>query len=137
MLVIDIDDFKPINDEEGHQQGDAVLRRVAEIVKDTTRAIDITARYGGDELALVLLETDAAGALTLAERLRSRISAARIPARGGGETHVTVSIGAATLPDCALDAGELIEAADQALLRAKRTGKDQVASAPALNGSAA
>lgn len=126
VLIVDIDNFKAINDEMGHLQGDAVLERIAEIVREATRSIDLGARYGGDELALVLLETDAGGAMALAERLRSEIHDAKMPLREGGEMSVTVSIGAATAssPDQGVKA--LIEAADQALLDAKRAGKDRV-----------
>jgi len=129
-LIVDVDDFKEINDERGHPQGDAVLHAVAEAVRDNTRAIDTAARYGGDELALVLPETGAEGALAVAERLRTSVSAARIPLRAGGTMGVTVSVGAATLPDCATEGEDLIEAADQALLRAKKEGKNRTVSAP-------
>ena len=110
----------------GHLQGDAVLEEIAQVVRHTTRAIDVGARYGGDELALVLLETDAPGALVLAERLRSNISDAAVSTRDGDTMNVTVSIGAATATEAEEDGEALIEAADQALLRAKRAGKDQV-----------
>ncbi|MDP9188351.1 MAG: GGDEF domain-containing protein [Actinomycetota bacterium] len=126
VLIVDIDDFKSINDELGHPQGDVVLEQIAEIVRSTTRSIDVGARYGGDELALVLLETGAEGALVLAERLRANIHNAEIPLRHGGTMAVTVSIGAATTTDADEDVETLIEAADQALLAAKRAGKDQV-----------
>lgn len=126
VLILDIDNFKAINDEMGHLQGDEVLERIAEIVRDTTRSIDLGARYGGDELALVLLETDADGALVLGERLRSKVHDAEIPLRDGGQMGVTVSIGIATASDPEVSVESLIEAADQALLVAKRAGKDQV-----------
>ncbi len=129
VLIIDIDNFKSINDEMGHLQGDEVLRTIAEIVRRTTRTIDVGARYGGDELALVLVETDADGAMILAERLRDRIHDAEVPRRGGGSMSVTVSVGAATRTDDLDEMDELIEAADQALLEAKRSGKDRVRAA--------
>lgn len=129
-LIVDIDDFKQINDERGHQQGDTVLQTIAEIVRRSTRLIDITARYGGDELAIVLLETDADGAMVLAQRLRERIAHTEIPLRDGQTIKVTVSIGAATIPDSAPEVDDLIEAADQALLKGKRSGKNRVAEAP-------
>jgi diguanylate cyclase (GGDEF)-like protein len=129
VLIIDIDNFKSINDEMGHLQGDQVLRTIAEIVLSTTRTIDVGARYGGDELALVLLETDAEGAMILAERLRERIHDAEVPRRGGGSMSVTVSIGAATRTDDLDEMNDLIEAADLALLEAKRSGKDRVRAA--------
>jgi diguanylate cyclase (GGDEF)-like protein len=131
MLVIDIDNFKEINDTMGHPQGDAVLQVIAETVRETTRSIDLGARYGGDELALVLLETGPEGALTLAERLRERIASRRVPRTSGeGTMQVTVSVGVATLPYAARDSAGLLEAADQALLRGKRHGKNQTRVAP-------
>lgn len=129
ILILDIDNFKSINDDMGHLQGDAVLRTISEIVLKTTRTIDVAARYGGDELALVLLETDAEEAMILAERLRDRIHDAEVPMRGGGSMSVTVSIGAATRTDDLDEMEDLIEAADQALLKAKRAGKDKVRAA--------
>jgi diguanylate cyclase (GGDEF)-like protein len=130
MVIIDIDDFKQINDRLGHLQGDAVLESIADTVRETTRLIDIGARYGGDELALVLLETGADGALIVADRLRERVDKTEIPLRDGGTMKVTVSVGVATLPDNAQEVDDLIEAADQALLQAKRSGKDQTRAAP-------
>ncbi|CAN5540909.1 hypothetical protein BH20ACT15_BH20ACT15_13310 [soil metagenome] len=131
FLILDIDNFKSINDEMGHPQGDEVLRKIAEIVLKTTRTIDVGARYGGDELALVLLETDPEGAMILAERMRDRIHDAEVPRSGGGSMSVTVSVGAATTTEELYDLDALIEAADQALLEAKRTGKNRVRAAGA------
>jgi diguanylate cyclase (GGDEF)-like protein len=131
MLVIDIDNFKQINDTMGHPQGDAVLQAIAETVRETTRSIDLGARYGGDELALVLLETGPEGALILAERLRERIASRQVPRTSGeGTMQVTVSVGVATLPYAATDSAGLLEAADQALLSGKRQGKNQTRVAP-------
>ena len=131
MLILDIDNFKSINDDMGHLQGDAVLETISKVMRRTTRAIDDGARYGGDELALILLETDEEGAMVLAERLRSRIASANVPTRDGDSMKVTVSIGASTATDAVQDVNGLVEAADQALLRAKRAGKDQVRTSPA------
>jgi diguanylate cyclase (GGDEF)-like protein len=128
LLILDADDFKRINDEHGHQVGDAVLETIADVIRSTTRTIDITARYGGDELAVVLLETGSHGAAILADRLRENVRAAKI--RGLERGSVTVSVGVATLPDSASDTRTLIGAADQALLVAKRAGKDETRSAP-------
>ena len=128
LLIVDADNFKQINDEYGHQAGDSVLETLADVIRATTRTIDITARYGGDELALVLLETGSHGAAILADRLRENVRAAKI--RGLERGLVTVSVGVATLPDSAGDVRGLIDAADQALLLAKRAGKDQTRSAP-------
>ena len=78
LLIVDADDFKQINDQHGHLVGDEVLETIADVVRSTTRTIDITARYGGDELALVLLETGAQGATILADRLRENVRTAKI-----------------------------------------------------------
>jgi diguanylate cyclase (GGDEF)-like protein len=128
LLIVDADDFKQINDKHGHQVGDTVLVTIADVCRSTTRTIDIAARYGGDELALVLLETGSHGAAILADRLRENVRAAKI--RGLERGSVTVSVGVATLPDSASDTRGLIGAADQALLVAKRAGKDETRSAP-------
>ncbi len=128
LLIVDADNFKQINDEHGHVIGDAVLETIADVLRSTTRTIDITARYGGDEMALVLLETGAQGATILADRLRENVRTAKI--RGLERGTVTISVGVATLPDCAGDTRALVDAADQALLVAKRAGKDQTRSAP-------
>ena len=128
LLIVDADDFKRINDEYGHPTGDAVLEMIADVARSTTRSIDILARYGGDEMALMLLETGPEGAAILADRLRDNVREANV--KGLGRGAVTISVGAATLPDCAGDVNSLVDVADQALLVAKRAGKDQTRSAP-------
>jgi diguanylate cyclase (GGDEF)-like protein len=132
MLMLDLDDFKEINDTYGHQQGDMVLREVAHVLRDTSREIDEPARYGGEELAVALPQTDLDGAFNLAERVRERVEALKIPRLdGGGVLKVTASLGVAALPDCAGDKQELIAAADAALYDAKHAGKNRTARAPA------
>jgi diguanylate cyclase (GGDEF)-like protein len=131
LLIFDVDDFKAINDREGHPQGDAVLRTVADVVRAKTRSIDYAARYGGDEIALVLIETDVEGAVILAERLRTGVREAAVPTRNGKPMRVTISVGVATLPVSAVEVEALVAAADDALLRAKRAGKNQIRTAPA------
>jgi diguanylate cyclase (GGDEF)-like protein len=132
MLMLDLDDFKEINDTYGHQQGDMVLREVAHVLRDTSREIDEPARYGGEELALALPQTDLEGAFNLAERVRERVEALEIPRLdGGGVLKVTASLGVAALPDCADDKQELIAAADAALYEAKHAGKNRTERAPA------
>jgi diguanylate cyclase (GGDEF)-like protein len=128
LLIIDADNFKRINDEHGHLVGDRVLETTAEVLRSTVRTIDISARYGGDEMAVVLLETGAPGATILADRLRENVRTAKI--RGLERGAVTISVGVATLPDSAGETQALVDAADQALLVAKRAGKDQTRSAP-------
>jgi diguanylate cyclase (GGDEF)-like protein len=132
LVILDIDDFKKINDRQGHLQGDLVLEAVADVVRDATRTIDVAARYGGDELALILVETGREGAAILAERLRERMGDTEIPLREGeGTMGVTLSVGVATIPDSAHSLDSLVDAADRALLRAKRAGKNQIRTAPA------
>lgn len=123
LLIVDADDFKGINDEHGHLVGDVVLETIADVVRSTVRAIDVSARYGGDELAVLLIETGADGARIVADRLREGVR--RAPIEGLGRGRVTITVGLATLPECARDAESLIAAADQALLAAKREGKDR------------
>jgi diguanylate cyclase (GGDEF)-like protein len=136
LVIFDVDDFKAINDREGHPQGDAVLQTVADVLREKTRSIDLAARFGGDEMALILLETDFEGAVVLAERLRSGVREAEVPTRDGQTMRVTISVGVATLPDSAVDVEALVDAADTALLRAKRAGKNQIRTAPARKGPA-
>ena len=133
LIILDVDDFKEINDREGHLQGDAVLEKVTDVVSDVTRTIDVAARFGGDELALILIETGREGAAILGERLGDEMRATRIPMRDGRSMRVTVSVGAATIPDSAHDVESLVDAADRALLRAKRAGKNQIRAAPATH----
>lgn len=136
LIILDVDDFKKINDREGHLQGDLVLEAVGEVVREATRAIDVAARYGGDELAIILVETDREGALTVGERLGDRMRETQVPLRDGGSMGVTISLGVATIPDSADDLESLVDAADRALLRAKRAGKNQLRAAPAARSGA-
>jgi diguanylate cyclase (GGDEF)-like protein len=135
LIILDVDDFKRINDRLGHLQGDLVLETVADLVKDATRDIDVAARYGGDELALILVETGTEGATILAERLRERVRDTEVPLRDGGTMGVTISVGVATIPDSADDLESLVDGSDRALLRAKRSGKNQIRTAPASRRS--
>ena len=129
--MLDLDDFKQINDTYGHQQGDVVLREVARVLEDTSREIDEPARYGGEELAVALPQTDLDGAYNLAERVREGIEALEIPRLDGrGMLKVTASLGVAALPDCAGSEQELIAAADAALYEAKHAGKNRTERAP-------
>jgi diguanylate cyclase (GGDEF)-like protein len=132
LVMLDIDDFKAVNDNYGHQQGDVVLREVAKILRASSREIDEPARYGGEELAVVLPGTDLEGAHNLAERVREGIAALRLPILGDDDAeplHVTASFGAAALSASAADVRALIAAADEALYEAKRAGKNRTVSA--------
>ena len=127
VVMLDIDDFKQVNDSFGHPQGDVVLIEVARVLRDLSRDIDEPARYGGEELGVILPQTDLAGAELLAERMRAAIEALRIKRADGGEPlRVTASFGVASLPACAQDREALIAEADAALYRAKRAGKNRV-----------
>jgi diguanylate cyclase (GGDEF)-like protein len=124
--MLDLDDFKSVNDTYGHQQGDQVLRSVADLMRAYSREIDSPARYGGEELAVVLPQTDLEGAYRLAERLRTGIAELRIPlVAAGGHMGVTASLGVASLPLNAQDPERLIAGADAALYEAKRSGKNK------------
>jgi diguanylate cyclase (GGDEF)-like protein len=127
LAMLDIDDFKRVNDTYGHQQGDLVLLEVARCLRSLSRDIDEPARYGGEELAVILPQTDLSGAELLAERMRSTIADLRIKRLDGqGTLTVTASFGVAALPQSATDKEGLIAAADAALYRAKRGGKNRV-----------
>jgi diguanylate cyclase (GGDEF)-like protein len=126
LVMLDIDDFKMVNDTHGHQQGDIVLREVARVLRASSREIDEPARYGGEELAVALPQTDLEGTYQLAERVRTAVESLAIPRLdGGGILRVTASFGAAALPESADDKETLIAAADAALYRAKSAGKNR------------
>ncbi|MDX6684246.1 MAG: hypothetical protein QOF86_374 [Baekduia sp.] len=132
LVMLDIDDFKAVNDTYGHQQGDLVLREVAKVLRASSREIDEPARYGGEELAVVLPGTDLLGAYNLAERVRQGIEALQLPIVGDESAEpltITASFGAAALPASAEDVRTLVAAADEALYQAKRAGKNRTISA--------
>jgi diguanylate cyclase (GGDEF)-like protein len=127
LVMLDIDDFKRINDTFGHQQGDLVLIEVARVLRNLSRDIDEPARYGGEEMAVVLPQTDVGGAELLAERMRAAVEELAIDRLDGkGPLTVTASFGVASLPQSARDKASLIAEADAALYRAKRAGKNRV-----------
>jgi diguanylate cyclase (GGDEF)-like protein/PAS domain S-box-containing protein len=138
LVLADVDSFKLFNDRYGHPAGDACLQRVAEVLaRSARRSSDVAARYGGEELAMVLPCTDFAGAEKVAEDLRAAIQALGIPHEGNAAHGVvTVSIGVATAhPPGAADMGspaDLVAAADRMLYEAKRAGRNRVACATSL-----
>ncbi len=136
LLMLDVDDFKQVNDTYGHLQGDEVLRMIGRVLREESRNIDEPARYGGEEFVVGLPETGPRGAKEVADRIRSRIEAARVPmVDGSGELAVTASVGVASMPAAASDVESLIAAADGALYAAKRAGKNRVEVSPGDNGA--
>lgn len=133
LVMVDIDHFKSINDHHGHPAGDAVLRTVAKLLSKALREGDVAARYGGEEFALILPNTDAAGALVVAERVRAQLAKRRMKV-GNKQLGVTASFGVATVEGdaCRGAAPTLISAADRALYEAKRSGRDRVVPAPPI-----
>jgi len=125
FLMVDVDNFKQFNDTYGHLVGDVILRRVAGIIRETLRQIDFIGRYGGEELSIILVETDKQQAAFAAQRIRRAIESSRVKAYDE-ELSVTVSIGVSGFPADSLSMGALVERADQALYRAKTSGKNQV-----------
>ena len=125
FLMLDIDDFKKCNDTYGHLVGDVVLKEIAHIAKAGTREIDLAARYGGEEFSIILPETDRAGAMLVAERMRKRIEENIFKAYDE-KLKMTVSIGLAVYPDDSREISDLIERADKALYAAKSSGKNIV-----------
>lgn len=129
VLMLDIDDFKSVNDRFGHPVGDAILQRIVEEIRSEVRGdMDLVARYGGEEFVVILPETPTTEAVEVAERIRSRIDERLFrPPDTQDVLRVTVSIGLATFPGDAHTNKELIDKADAALYRAKRSGKNAVA----------
>ena len=125
--MMDLDDFKTINDRHGHLVGDAVLRHVAQVLTGSVRREDVAARYGGEEFAIYLPDRTSAQAKPIAERIRRAVEGARIEPEGGGPAAtVTLSVGVASFPEDGEDHHLILEKADLALYEAKRAGKDQV-----------
>ena len=125
LLLCDVDHFKKVNDNYGHPIGDEVLRRVARVLQEVPRKIDIPARYGGEEFAVLLDNVDLAQARQVAERIRVEIAKVVVDT-DKGPLSVTESIGVATFPDDGRDRALLIERADLALYHAKHTGRNRV-----------
>jgi diguanylate cyclase (GGDEF)-like protein len=122
-IMLDLDHFKRINDNFGHQIGDEALAAVGEVLRSGTRASDFVARYGGEEFLILLQDTDIEIGVALAEKLRGSLRQMQVPGLAG---RVTASFGVAAFPEHADDSGGLIRAADLALYVAKKAGRDQV-----------
>jgi diguanylate cyclase (GGDEF)-like protein/putative nucleotidyltransferase with HDIG domain len=125
LMMVDLDDFKSVNNAHGHQIGDAMLVAVAAALRENVRASDRAARYGGDEFAVILPDTEIEEGLVIAERVRAAIASTRLTA-SGMTIHIDASVGVASLPLHAETRQTLIGAADQAAYAAKQTGKSRV-----------
>ena len=127
VLMIDVDDFKGINDTYGHDTGNAVLKHVARTLAECVRASDVlgtVARYGGDEFEVILVGADRKGTLRVAERMVDALGSAKL-AYGGGKLRLSISVGGASFPEDAKSAHDLQLRADEALYKSKRAGKNR------------
>jgi two-component system, cell cycle response regulator len=129
LVLVDVDRFKDLNDTEGHQAGDELLRRLGRLLLEDSRDFDTAARYGGDEFALVLPGSSVDDALQVAERIRRRLG------ESDGSVPATLSIGVASFPLHATDSSSLVQAADEALYESKRGGRDRVTASSRRGGS--
>ncbi len=125
LLLLDIDNFKTVNDTHGHEAGDEAIRRLANALQAGTRGMDLAARIGGEEFAVIVTETYLDGGADVAERLRRAIANTEIPVVG----NITASFGVAEFPLCAQTGHDLIASADAAMYEAKRQGRDRIARA--------
>ena len=127
LLMLDIDHFKQINDQHGHLTGDKILSTMGNILKEQIRKSDLSARYGGEEIVILLPNTKEKEAVSLAERLRQFIETYNFSELQDNVLHCTVSIGVASLvEDDNLEAKELLQRADIGLYQAKQTGRNKV-----------
>lgn len=126
LVLLDLDHFKKVNDTHGHAAGDDVLRQASRALQGVCRDVDLAARLGGEELALLLPETDGRGARVVAERVREQVAAAPHTSPDGATFRVTASLGVATLGPGAATGTALLQRADEALYRAKDGGRNRV-----------
>jgi len=128
ILMLDMDDFKDVNDTYGHPCGDAVLKGVADCMHGIMRRGDLATRIGGDEFAIILTETGRDGAITVAEKIRNELRNKTFESTDGKQFHITTSIGVVTYPGDAQSISDLMAGVDLGLYRAKELGKDGVGS---------
>jgi len=126
MMMLDIDYFKRINDTHGHAMGDAVLQRLGSTMKNSLREIDVIARLGGEEFAILLPQTTLDQASELAQRLRTRIAEESIPSAQGTAIEFTVSIGLDAWQETDANLDALLKRCDQAMYQAKNSGRNRV-----------
>ena len=120
LILIDLDNFKRVNDQHGHQEGDRALILVSHLMQTLTRGVDMVARYGGEEFAVILSRAGTDEAAIVAERLRRDIT------KESGDLRITASLGVATCPDDAINAADLLGCADEAIYQSKQHGKNRV-----------
>lgn len=125
-VIIDVDDFKQINDSYGHLSGDMVLKHLADCLVKSLRASDVIGRYGGEEFLIIMPETSKDNAFLVVDRLRSAIAAEEMQVLHGESVRITVSIGGAAFPEDGISSEDLLVKADERLYRAKREGKNRV-----------
>lgn len=126
LVLLDLDDFKQVNDVHGHPTGDRLLAEVGRVLRGAVRSTDTVTRWGGEEFAVVLPHTDLQGAAVAAESVRVAISRIRVPLPDGKGLRVTASLGVASSPSCSRDPDGLYAVADEALYDAKQAGKNRV-----------
>ena len=126
FILLDVDNFKQINDTYGHAAGDEAIKQLATLVKDSIREVDKAARYGGDEIAVILPETEGTKALAMAEHIRMGVSSQHILLPGGEMKSLEISLGLAEYPGGKDTPKDLMSAADEALNEAKRMGRNTV-----------
>ena len=131
LLMLDLDNFKSLNDSFGHDTGDEAIRRIGKVLREGTRGIDLAARIGGEEFAVLLVETNKHGGYEVAERLRNAIKQIDIPQAG----QITASFGVAECPTDAQTAADILKVADVALYEAKRSGRDRVVNSGPLRSN--
>lgn len=127
LLFLDIDDFKSVNDTRGHLVGSATLRHAGHLLNTCIRGVDTAFRYGGDEFAVLLVETGPDGARTVGQRVVEAFRASPFEPGRGAAVHVTVSVGYASFPDHGISPTALLQAADASMYRAKKAGKNRLA----------
>ena len=133
LLMLDIDNFKRLNDTFGHNIGDEAIRRIGRVLREGTRGIDLAARIGGEEFAILLVETELGKGLEVAERLRVAIRNMKIPTAG----EITASFGVAECPSCAQTSLDILKAADALLYQAKGSGRDRVVGPESVESNSA
>ncbi len=128
LILIDIDFFKKFNDKYGHQSGDAVLKQVALMIKSCVRSTDISCRYGGEEMSVILTNTNKEEAIITANKICETVRNTEVTLATGDKANVTISVGVASAPQNGLDAQKLIEYCDKCLYKAKEGGRNRVVS---------